>query len=201
MCNQALAKASDNKYVCNPETSRWVLKTGKIGRELIGTKKPTKKCKVEKKFTKLVIGKEWKAEELRDKFLKGLAALIRDEEYFGTITELELGHKKEFMVPLMSDCAMKIVYYPGKIRTTRSKRIIKVLCLLVKNVHGKVRFVVLRNDKRGGLANAIGMIISSSSSSYHEVYRAIISANLIGTVIKQSRKQKQKNVMLVGKKG
>lgn len=35
ICNENNPKAKDDKYICNPETGNWVLKTGAIGKKLV----------------------------------------------------------------------------------------------------------------------------------------------------------------------
>jgi hypothetical protein len=44
VCNPNNVKASQNNYICNPATGRWVLKSGKIGKELL-KKSPVNKSK------------------------------------------------------------------------------------------------------------------------------------------------------------
>ena len=62
-CDPKSKKANDDKYICNPKTGRWVLRTGKIGQEIIGKIKidSPKKIVIQKKSEKLPVQKTFVA--------------------------------------------------------------------------------------------------------------------------------------------
>lgn len=205
-CNPKLAKANDNKYICNPKTGRWVLKTGNIGKAVQPPRlqrvrhvqpRPIRRVslgEISKIINSELVGAHWKEVHHGGYTEIGQQRLINTKNY-GTITRVIVKRKKVGKITFKG-VKSEITYYECMVYTNLTS----VPVIFIQ--YNGINYVLHTAD--GNLMNEIKRMarILHIEGGIEQTLKFM---NLLEKYITFTQKQKRArllgNVMAVGKKG
>lgn len=122
ICDPQSIKAKDDKYICNPKTGRWVLRTGKIAQELMATYQSQKiPLKPKTASTQKVSQKTETSSpiSIKSRSIDKTKLKTNNKEniiyYLNKMVDIHLAQDEKYKAKAYSQAILAIKNYPGEI--------------------------------------------------------------------------------------